>query len=83
MCCIVCLRDSLASVCIYRSRSRVRDLSSVFLPLRTRVLVLHVRSLKSFLDFRQSEPTHCRRLHVFPKDINSHNEKDQSASREQ
>lgn len=61
-------------VCTYAhcSRSWVRDLSSVFLPLKARVLALHVGSFKGLLDVRQREATHRRRLHVFPKDNNTH-----------
>lgn len=61
-----------ACVWVYRSRSWVRDLSSVFLPLRAGVLVLHVGSLKGLLDFSQRESTNRRRLDVFPKDSSTH-----------
>lgn len=66
----VCVR-----ICVYRSRSWVRNLSSVFLPLRVRVLLFHVRSMEGLLDLRQREPTHRRCLHIFPKDSSAHNER--------
>lgn len=61
----------------YSSGPRFRDLSSVFRPLRARVLGLHVGSLKSLLDFSQAEATHCRRLYVFPLETEPHNDKKQ------
>lgn len=59
-------------LCVYRSRSWVRDLSSVLLPFRAGILVFHVGSLEGLLDIRQGESTHCRCLHVSPKYRNTH-----------
>lgn len=44
----------------------------MFVPLEASVLGLHVRTVKDLLEVRQREATHRRRLHVFPKDNNTH-----------
>lgn len=63
---------SASCVRVYRSRSRVGDLSSVLLPLRARVLVLHVGPSKGLLNFRQREATHRRCLHALPNNSDTH-----------